>query len=160
LQTFPDHAAEQKDESEIAFNPGRVRSIARRLRPRVATMIRKVVLVIVLAPLAAMLIAFAVANRHAITVSFDPFAGGGYALSVPLYLIVFASLIGGVVVGGFAAWIEQGKWRRARARLAAEMRTVRAELDVHRRRAEAHEAVLRGGVRVLPGRDARPPTAA
>jgi hypothetical protein len=36
-------------------------------------MIRKIVTVVILVPLAAIIIAFAVANRQTITVSFDPF---------------------------------------------------------------------------------------
>ena len=39
------------------------------------------------------------------------------ALTLPLYELMLALLIVGVVVGGIAAWIRQGKWRRA-ARLA------------------------------------------
>jgi hypothetical protein len=43
-------------------------------------------------------------------------------------------LIGGVLLGGSAAWIRQGKWRRA-ARLAdAQRRELRAEVDRLRRR--------------------------
>jgi hypothetical protein len=38
-------------------------------------------------------------------------------------------LIGGVLLGGSAAWIKQGKWRRA-ARLAdAQRRELRVEVD-------------------------------
>jgi hypothetical protein len=43
-------------------------------------------------------------------------------------------LVVGVVVGGVAAWVRQGKWRRA-ARLAdAHARELRAEVDRLRRR--------------------------
>jgi hypothetical protein len=43
-------------------------------------------------------------------------------------------VIGGVVVGGTAAWLRQGKWRRA-ARLAdAQARELRAEVDRLRHR--------------------------
>jgi hypothetical protein len=43
-------------------------------------------------------------------------------------------LIGGVLVGGIAAWLRQGKWRRA-ARLAdAQAHELRVEVDRLRRR--------------------------
>ena len=49
--------------------------------------------------------------------------------SLPLFALILVLVIGGVVVGGVAAWLRQGKWRRA-ARLAqAEARELRAEVD-------------------------------
>ena len=42
---------------------------------------------------------------------------------------ILALVIAGVIVGGIAAWLRQGKWRRA-ARLAqAEARELRAEVE-------------------------------
>src|SRR3981189_721874 len=82
-------------------------------------MIRKIVTALILLVLALVLIAFAVANRQVVTVSFDPFdqANPALVLSQPVYVLVLALLIAGVVLGGCAAWLRQGKWR-ARARRA------------------------------------------
>jgi len=93
-------------------------------------MFRKILRTIVLIPAAAVLVALAVANRQPVTVSFDPFdpADPAYALTTPLYLVGFALLIMGVVLGGIATWLEQGKSRRTSARLAAELGVVRSEL--------------------------------
>jgi len=93
-------------------------------------MLRKILRTIVLIPAAAVLVALAVANRQPVTVSFDPFdpADPAYALTTPLYLVGFALLIMGVVLGGIATWLEQGKSRRTSARLAAELGVVRSEL--------------------------------
>jgi uncharacterized integral membrane protein len=104
-------------------------------------MLRRLVRVVTLIPLAAVLVGFAVANRHAVMVSFDPFdaAARAHSIVVPLYLIAFSALIAGVLLGGAAAWIKQGKWRRARARLAAELRVIQAELAQMRQRAAALE---------------------
>ena len=65
------------------------------------------------------MLAFAIANRHFVPVGIDPFAvdNSDTALSMPLFLIVFAALILGVLFGGMATWLGQGKHRRA-ARLA------------------------------------------
>ena len=64
-------------------------------------MLRKIVAAIVLVPLAIVLIAFAVANRHAVTVSFDPFSDNEPAASVtlPLFVLIILLLIGGVLIG-------------------------------------------------------------
>jgi uncharacterized integral membrane protein len=93
-------------------------------------MLRKIITAIIAVPLAAIIVAFAVANRHLVTVSFDPFssAAPAYAATLPLFAIIFAVLILGVLVGGVAAWIKQSKWRRAARRLEGEVRSLRQEL--------------------------------
>jgi uncharacterized integral membrane protein len=99
-------------------------------------MIRKIVTALILVPLAVVLVAFAVANRQSVVVSLDPFNQAHPAVSValPLFALILGLVIGGVLVGGVAAWLRQSKWRRA-ARLAeAEARELRAELDRLRRR--------------------------
>jgi uncharacterized integral membrane protein len=95
-------------------------------------MIRKFVTALVLLVLAVLLISFAIANRQVVNVSLDPFSDITPALvfTQPLYLVVFALVICGVVVGGCATWLGQGKWR-ARAR--------RAEVEVARLRAQVIE---------------------
>jgi uncharacterized integral membrane protein len=102
-------------------------------------MFRKVLTIVIAVPLAAIIIAFAVANRQSVTVSFDPFSSAdpAYAATLPLFAVVMLVLIFGVVVGGVAAWIRQGKWRRAVRQLDAENRTLRSDLDDARRRASA-----------------------
>jgi uncharacterized integral membrane protein len=100
-------------------------------------MIRKFVTALILVPLAVVVVAFAVANRQSVVVSFDPFdqVHPAFARPVPLYALVLVLVIVGVVVGGVAAWLRQGKWRRA-ARLAqGEARELRSELDRLKQRA-------------------------
>ena len=82
-------------------------------------MLRKIFTALILLPLAIIVVSLAVANRENVTLSFDPFDPGHPALTraLPLYLLMLMLLIGGVFVGGIAAWLTQGKWRRA-ARLA------------------------------------------
>src|SRR5271169_4674274 len=104
-------------------------------------MFRKIVTWIVIIPLAAVIVAFAVANRQAVTVSFDPFAAAApaYAATLPLFAILFAVLILGVLIGGIAAWIRQGKWRRAARKLDGEVRALHDEMDSIRRSFGASE---------------------
>jgi uncharacterized membrane protein YidH (DUF202 family) len=104
-------------------------------------MIHKLVSALVLVPLAIVLIAFAVANRQIILVSLDPFDQANPALSIrlPLFALILIVIITAVIVGGIAAWLRQSKWRRA-ARLAqAQVRELRAQVDVLERQCNAAE---------------------
>jgi len=93
-------------------------------------MIRRLLSALVMIPAATVLVGLAVANRQPVTVSFNPFepSDPDLAMSVPLYVAGFTVLIAGVVLGGFAAWLKQGKHRRTGSRLAAEVVTIRTEL--------------------------------
>jgi uncharacterized integral membrane protein len=99
-------------------------------------MLRRIVTALILVPLTIVAISLAVANRQSVIVSFDPFdpAHPAVTRALPLYLLMLILVIGGVLVGGSAAWLRQGKWRRA-ARLAdAQTRELRAEVEHLRRR--------------------------
>ncbi|HET7384978.1 MAG TPA: LapA family protein [Pseudolabrys sp.] len=98
--------------------------------------LRRIVSTLIVVPLAVILIAFAVANRQSVTVSFDPFSSisPAYAATLPLFVIIFALLILGVLIGGAAAWIGQTKWRRTARKLDGEVRALHQELDAIRRR--------------------------
>jgi uncharacterized integral membrane protein len=106
---------------------------------------------IVISPAAAVLVALAVPNRQPVTVSFNPFDSSDpdLAVTVPLYLVGFTVLIAGVVLGGIAAWLKQGKHRRTSSRLAAENVKMRSEL-----------AYLKGEMAKRNGRSPTHPTGA
>jgi uncharacterized integral membrane protein len=97
--------------------------------------LRKVVAWVTLVPLAVVIIAFAVANRQDVTVSLDPFNPAVPAASVtkPLFVVILAVLIVGVIVGGIAAWLRQTRWRRTARRLEREVANLRAEVDALKR---------------------------
>lgn len=99
-------------------------------------MFRRIVTMLIAVPLAVVIVAFAVANRQSVTVSFDPFSSTtpAYAMTLPLFVLVFMLLILGVLIGGVAAWIGQTKWRRTARRLDGEVRALHQELDGIRRR--------------------------
>jgi uncharacterized integral membrane protein len=106
---------------------------------------RFLIAILMLATLA-LLVAFAIANRDPVTVSFDPFDHGApaYMVTLPLYVLALAILILGVALGGIVSWFTQGKRRRYRRRLEAELNRVRAELDRAMREKATQEAALRG----------------
>ncbi|RYC32503.1 DUF1049 domain-containing protein [Lichenibacterium minor] len=84
---------------------------------------------LVLVPVAILAIAFAVANRQVVSISFDPFSSGDpvFVLAAPLFLLVFFLLTCGVVIGGVASWLGQGRYRSAARRATAEARDARVE---------------------------------
>lgn len=103
----------------------------------VSSTVRKIVAALILVPLAVVIIAFAVANRQIVTVSFDPFSAERPAasLTLPLFALIIVLLVIGVLVGGTAAWLRQAKWRRTARRLEREVADLRIEVDTMKRTA-------------------------
>jgi uncharacterized integral membrane protein len=91
---------------------------------------RKFFTAVVLIPLGLIFIVFAVANRHLVTVSFDPFnsTDPSVAVRLPLFVVIIAVAILGVAAGGLATWFRQRHWRRAARQHEAEARAARAQL--------------------------------
>jgi uncharacterized integral membrane protein len=104
-------------------------------------MLRSIVTAVILIPLAVIIIGFAVANRQAVTISFDPFDAShpAYSMTLPLFVLFFLLVIFGVLIGGIAAWMRQSRWRSAARRAEARNRALDAELTTLRRRVEAEE---------------------
>jgi len=75
---------------------------------------------LILIPVGVAILAFSIANRAIVTVSFDPFSApdlSGAFVKAPLFAVMFAVLIVGVIIGGTATWLTQGSHRR-KARVA------------------------------------------
>jgi uncharacterized integral membrane protein len=81
-------------------------------------------------PLGVIFVVFAVANRHMVTVSFDPFNSNDPALGItlPLFAVIIVVAILGVMAGGLATWFGQRRWRRAARRHEADASDIRAQL--------------------------------
>jgi uncharacterized integral membrane protein len=97
-------------------------------------MLRRIVTAVIVIPLLVVVVGFAVANRQIVTVSFDPFSSTSpaYAVTLPLFVIIFVLLIAGVIIGGMAAWLRQASWRRSARRLDAQVRGLHEEIDAMR----------------------------
>ena len=95
-------------------------------------MLRKLVAIFVLLPLAVVIVVFAMANRESVVVSLDPFGAANPAFSIrlPLFILIFALVILGVVVGGIAAWLRQGRWRRLARKREADVAALRREVEL------------------------------
>jgi uncharacterized integral membrane protein len=92
---------------------------------------RSIARAIILIPIALAAVAFAVANKEPVSVSFDPFAVGvtDFKIDTPLFVVVFAFLILGVLLGGIATWISQGRHRRAERMHRRDVERLRADID-------------------------------
>ncbi len=78
-----------------------------------------------------LLVTLAVANRHAVTLVLDPFNPQRPVISaeLPFYVYLLGTLILGVIVGGLATWLNQGKWRRLLRDRTREMQRWKGETE-------------------------------
>jgi uncharacterized integral membrane protein len=92
-------------------------------------MIKRIVTIIVIVPVAIVLVALAVANRGFVPFTLDPFNPGnpGLTLSLPLFVYLFLALLIGVVIGSAATWLRQGRYRKRARRNADDARALREE---------------------------------
>ena len=90
--------------------------------------------------MAVVLVALAVANRRIVEFVLDPFNPQAPALSIsmPFFYYLFASLIVGVLLGGFAVWFAQGKWRRVARQRTQEALKWRSEVERLTRERDDH----------------------
>ena len=107
---------------------------------------RKLLAWIVVAPLAGIVLLFAVANRRWVTISLDPFSADApaYAVELPMFLLIFIALIVGVIVGGMAVWFGKLHWRMAAHRAEKEVARLKAE------KADAEGRIVRRSPGVVP----------
>lgn len=78
-------------------------------------------------PLLVVAVGLAIANREMVQFSFDPFnsENPAFAVNTPVFLILMAGLLIGILLGGLSAWADQGHWRR----MAREARKRVAQLE-------------------------------
>ena len=86
---------------------------------------------LILLPVAILIVLLAVANRAPVTLSLDPFSQDApeFATQLPLFAVIFAAVMLGVVIGGAASWLAQGKNRKSRRELRRETRQLRYETE-------------------------------
>jgi uncharacterized integral membrane protein len=90
-----------------------------------------------LLPLSVVLIVLALANRHLVVLNFNPLVPvdaadtGGFG--VPLFIIIYAVLLIGVLMGGVATWFAQGHHRVEKRKFRRESERLRHDLDTARR---------------------------
>ena len=92
---------------------------------------------LVLVPVALIVVLFSVANRAPVRVSLDPISrdAPAFALDLPLFAVILAAIAVGILIGGFASWLAQGKHRKA-------ARVNRREADKLRSEAQSLRAAV------------------
>jgi uncharacterized integral membrane protein len=92
---------------------------------------------LVLVPIALIVVLFSVANRAPVRVSLDPISrdAPALALDLPLFAVILAAIALGILIGGFASWLAQGKHRKA-------ARVNRREADKLRNEAQSLRAAV------------------
>jgi len=84
---------------------------------------------LVTAPVALVLVVFALSNRGTVDLNFWPF---DFVLEAPIYLLVLLLLVIGFALGEFVAWIMRGSHRRERRVQAKRITALERELQEHR----------------------------
>lgn len=111
-----------------------------------------------LAPIAVIFLSFDMANRQNVVISFDPFNSADALLpqiTVPLFAVLIASTMLGVLLGGAATWIEQGRHRKATREAKAAAEKLRRENEALRAQILSLKTPGSGGVPALaPARSA------
>lgn len=109
-------------------------------------MLNRIIVVVIFVPVAIVLVALAVANRQMTSFTLDPFNPGSAALTLhlPLFVMLFLALILGMVIGGAAAWLKQGRYRK-------EARAKRREVQNLLQQKQPAPAASAGGVPALHG---------
>lgn len=96
----------------------------------------------ILASMAVALIVVAMANRGVVEVKAMPvelaqIVGMNFTYQVPLFVVIFAGVLGGLIIGFVLEWIREARERAAASRQRREMERLKTE--VKRLKTEKHE---------------------
>ncbi|MEL6967115.1 MAG: LapA family protein [Pseudomonadota bacterium] len=121
-------------------------------------MIKRLTTLLVILPIGIIVVALAVANRQPVTLSMPPYINDEPFLSgsLPLFAIIFASVLVGMVIGSCATWFKQGRFRKAAKVKRKEASLNAAEAQKHKDRAEALETQVGNSVMAIAARTGLP----
>ncbi len=88
---------------------------------------------LLLALLAVALLTIALANRAPVALrllpdSIGPFAGIGWTIQIPLFLVVFGGIVVGVLIGFVWEWLRETKHRSTASRKSREVASLEREV--------------------------------
>jgi uncharacterized integral membrane protein len=92
---------------------------------------KKILSLLIACPLAVILVTVAIINRHSVRLALDPVHPEAplISLTLPFYAFLLGALMLGVLIGGLAAWLNQGRFRRDARIRSHEARRWQAEAD-------------------------------
>jgi uncharacterized membrane protein YciS (DUF1049 family) len=119
-------------------------------------MLKRLIKIVILVPIAVVLIALCVANRQMVRISMDPFSTDAPTLfvHVPLFAAMFATLLIGVVLGGVGTWLKQSRNRKQLHIERREKRKWKEEARKEKERAPEPPASVNPATRFLSSRAA------
>lgn len=85
----------------------------------------------VLIPLCLILVIFALANRQTVTIHLDPLSLENPLIGpfeVPMYFVIYGTLLFGVLIGGIASWFSAGRVRRERRQFRKQAHQLENEI--------------------------------
>ena len=97
---------------------------------------------LVFAPVAVIVVLLAMANRTPVRLSLDPLGGDAWTIQLPLFAAAIGALMLGILIGGVATWLGQGKYRRAARESAREAQAAQSEVDRLRTMVPTADAVI------------------
>lgn len=110
-------------------------------------MLRLIFWIFFVIPIGALFVVLAVANRHEVSLILDPFRPQDpvLALPAPMFVFLFGALFLGLILGGTASWISQGRWRSLARERTRDAYRWKSEADRLLREQEAANAVAIAG---------------
>lgn len=107
-------------------------------------MIKRLISLLFLIPIGIVVITLAVANRQPVDVSLVAGIEGQSVVlfSPPLFVLLFAMLIIGMVIGSFATWLTQGKHRKLARDRKVEATKLEFEAEKQKEKAEKLEKIV------------------
>lgn len=97
---------------------------------------RRLISWLLIIPIAALVVAFAVANRGPVSVGLDPLP---FSYDMPLYVVVLGAVAVGFLWGGLSAWISAGKTRRLARRRRLQLESAERDLKTLREKVSKME---------------------
>lgn len=104
-------------------------------------------------PFAVVFVALAVANRRTVLLSLDPFRpeNPAFGLDIPLFVVIFASILVGLLFGGMIVWLRQGRHRKACRVAESEARRWQSEAQKQQEQLKAAGLVSPVAALLAPG---------
>ncbi|WP_374545621.1 LapA family protein [Rhodoblastus sp.] len=112
---------------------------------------------LIIAPLALIFLVFALSNRQNVVVTLDPFYGGddpSTMVVLPLFVVLIGATMVGVLLGGVATWLRQGRFRKALRDAKGQVETLRGENESLRAQVKALQAPANSSTAIVPTRAA------
>ena len=99
---------------------------------------KRLLAIFILLPVAILIVALSLANRQPVRLSVPNFNGEAlFAMQAPLFVVLFAILFIGMIIGSLGTWVRQSRHRRKSSERKVEATKAGFEAQKQRERADA-----------------------